>query len=481
MKKKEQGSILLLVIVVFAVILLMGSMLITKAQVSHRYAIRETAYQQAHYVAKSIVDAVREDIMEHSTDTPEIRFATWKTKTSAAPGEVVFTDDVGNSWHGKVKVEDSGTGYAVITADVEGTGDLMNVGETLEGIIKIGDGTIQRGIENITLIDIRTTGPFQATNDIVSINESVKIQAKDKMTLKKVEANSGITLDLKEGSEALSSEKLKVEHLHTFSNSINITVTSQKPVEIDRIDCKGVVTIEAPEVTINEYVRAETLTIKAGSIKGAAKVQVTTANYKKPDGSNYPTIPYTGPVTAPTVSAPTASGGTSVPVGITPVVIQSDGDITIYQEPWAPPATMTPLRIQYFDGATMKDELVDLDKYYILKPSSHAYSIYIGIKRTSTLQTFTPTFVINAVTGKAELSPSIANVEVKGINAEGKTCRFYLDSSKPPRYVHLLNNQNVTHAGSYYMDMTGALGFQVWGQSKGLSIGPEGWQFIQYE
>lgn len=486
-KKAERGSILILVVIIFAVILIMGTMLITKAQASHKYAIIETNHQQAEYVVKSIVDAVKKDIMHHGSDSPSDRLSDWVAKTSTELGKVTFTDAVGQIWNGTVKVEDDkpNVGQVLITAKVKGTGGASNIEEQLSGVIKKSVGVGSNALEADTNLSIEVQHPITINQPILSTAGMINIIARDKLKLDRVTASSRITLTLKDSPIVLSElEELEVKHLKSWGEGV--TIISDKPVKISRIDAFGEVKITAPEVQVGEYIRSyAAIKINADIYSGNGTLRGHSITYKKKNGSEYPVgfAPYALSTIVPDVAAVYATPPPLTPPS-TPIV--SNSDITIYQR------TPDIITAQYVEGTIWREIDLSPNTPYTFSTSDNTRSVYIGIKRDcipGTPVVINNTLIdtnkihVNSSTQEVTVDPNHGGLTVTktGINGKGLEYSLFLHlATTRPFQVFIIDPQDISLIGNLQTGNAGTGGFRIMGISNKFKIGPPGYKFIEY-
>ncbi|MGL5676982.1 MAG: hypothetical protein ACRDDX_11250 [Cellulosilyticaceae bacterium] len=521
MKRNENGSILVLVIIIFTVILLIGTMLITKAQVSHKYAIRETQYQQANYVAKSVVDAVKSDIMNHPSEMPEVRLGEWVSKTNTEQGRIEFIDEVGQKWEGTVKVEDNqpNLGQFLISAEVQGTNNANTINSQLKGIVQKGIGSIHRAFEGDNSIIINSSEPVEINKEILSTARDIVIEGKDSIKVKDVTAFGRI--DIKVNG---SSPKIQVKDLWSYyvigppmgGTDITIDAGPNGVVEVNSIEApNGKISIKAKELIVNSHMKASGMielkvdTIKSGS-NGVAEIEGSPIKYTKYDGNPYNGPKYKEGITkglknyVPTIGRPT--NPTSSEVGGRSIeTILSEGDITIYQD------VDDKLYVQYVEETplagvgwwTWKEQELTADKAYVLGTKEVNSKILIGVKRTGATNGQTgisathPAYRIEGspvcnpvtnqvnmdpITGKAILNAGVVNIDptVLGIDGASKEYMLFTDVNNLPYNIEIINNNNIGYIGSLQTSQGGEGGLKIYGTSLGLSLGARGYEFKEY-
>lgn len=175
-----KGNVLVFVLIVLTLVLVLGTGVIAKSLVSQQHSLKQVSDQQAYYIAKSVLDGVK----EHFTNlgTANSAAALLPEGSTAVTSTVEIEDKQGRKWNCKVIIENNKVKESKLAADevrITATAiakdNAANSKETISMILKqkqemgVGEGITANDIK------IRRNSAVTVGHKTMYANQSINI------------------------------------------------------------------------------------------------------------------------------------------------------------------------------------------------------------------------------------------------------------------------------------------------------------------
>lgn len=114
-KENMKGNVLVFVLIVLTLVLILGTGVIAKSLVSQQHSLKQVSDQQAYYIAKSVLDGMKEHFTNPSTASSAV--ALLPTGTKEVTSLVEIADKQGRKWNCKVIIENDKVKESKLAAD----------------------------------------------------------------------------------------------------------------------------------------------------------------------------------------------------------------------------------------------------------------------------------------------------------------------------------------------------------------------------
>lgn len=261
----SKGNVLVFVLIVLTLVLVLGTGVIAKSLVSQQHSLKQVRDQQAYYIAKSVLDGMKEHFT--NTSTANSAASLLPTGNTAVTSSVELADKQGGKWDCRVIIENNKVEKSELAADqvrimVTATGKDKAVSseETISMILKqkqetdVGEGITANNIK------IRGNSVVTVKHKTMYANQSINIGCPELGEFGVHLQNSSINWHPNRGPlpDMIAGETIKIDH-------------ATSPIEINKlywgIDDKLIqpkeLSIEG-SVTVNEALHKDDSVYKKG-------------------------------------------------------------------------------------------------------------------------------------------------------------------------------------------------------------------------